>query len=86
MKRQLNATKSRGGDVFVPMTSINVCRWPQQEVCRWLWRKAWTLPIDLWRCPGRLQGASFMFSLVIRIRFVYGFHLVWNLSPSRAWL
>jgi len=44
--KQLNVTKSRGGDVFVPMTSINVCRWPQQEVCRWLWRKAWRLPID----------------------------------------
>ena len=23
------------------------------------------LPIDPWRCPGRLQGDSFMFSLVI---------------------
>jgi len=23
MRRQLNATKSRGGDVFVPMISIN---------------------------------------------------------------
>jgi len=86
MKMQLHMTTSRVGDVFVPMTSINVCRWPQQEVCGWLCRKAWRLPIDLWRCPGRLQGGSFMFSLVIRIRFVYGFRLAWNSSPNRVWL
>ena len=29
---------------------------------------------------------SLMFSLVIRVRFVYGFRLIWNLSPSRVWL
>jgi len=27
---------------------------------------------------------SLMFSLVIRIRFVYGFRLIWNSSPSRV--
>ena len=86
MKGQLNVTKSRGGNMFVPMISISVWRWPQQEVCRLLWRKAWRLPIDLWQCPGRLRGGSFLFSLVIRIRFMYGFHLVWNSSPSRVWL
>jgi len=31
-------------------------------------------------------GGSLMFYLVIRIRFVYGFCLIWNLSPSRVWL
>ena len=29
---------------------------------------------------------SLIFSLVIRIRFVYEFCLVWNLSSSRVWL
>jgi len=29
---------------------------------------------------------SLMFSLVIRVRLVYGFRLIWNLSPSRVWL
>ena len=33
-----------------------------------------------------VTGGSLMFSLVIRIRFVYGFRLVWNASPSRVWL
>jgi len=28
MRRQLNLTKSRRGDVFMPMISIGVCRWP----------------------------------------------------------
>ena len=27
MKGQLNMTKSMGGDVFMPMVSINLCRW-----------------------------------------------------------
>ena len=27
---------------------------------------------------------SLMFSLVIRVRFVYGFCSIWNLSPSRV--
>jgi len=27
-RRQLNMTKSRRGDVFMPMISIGVCRWP----------------------------------------------------------
>ena len=36
MRKLLNKTKSRGGDVFVPMISISVCRWPQQMICRWL--------------------------------------------------
>jgi len=31
-------------------------------------------------------GDSLMFSLVIRIRFLYGFRLICNLSPSRVWL
>jgi len=29
---------------------------------------------------------SLMFSLVIRVRFVYGFRLFWNSSSSRVWL
>ena len=29
---------------------------------------------------------SLMFSLVIRVRFVYGFRLIWNSSSSRVWL
>jgi len=29
---------------------------------------------------------SLTFSLFIRVRFVYGFRLIWNLSPSRVWL
>ena len=49
-------------------------------------KKPWRLPINLWRYPSRLQGGSFMFSLVIRIRFMYGFCLIKNLSPSRVWL
>jgi len=31
-------------------------------------------------------GDSLMFSLVIRVRFVYGFHFIWNSSSSRVWL
>ena len=31
-------------------------------------------------------GGSLMFSLVDRIRFIYGFFLIWNLGPSRVWL
>jgi len=27
MKGQLNVTKSMDGDVFMPMVSINLCRW-----------------------------------------------------------
>ena len=27
---------------------------------------------------------SLLFSLVIRVRFVYGFHLIWNSSSSRV--
>jgi len=26
------------------------------------------------------------FYIVIRVCFVYGFHLIWNLIPSRVWL
>ena len=33
-----------------------------------------------------VTGGSLMFFLVIRIRFVYDFGLIWNLSPSRVWL
>jgi len=29
---------------------------------------------------------SLMFSLVIRVRFVYGLCLIWNSSSSRVWL
>ena len=29
---------------------------------------------------------SLMFSLVISVRFVYGFRLIWNSSSSRVWL
>ena len=32
------------------------------------------------------HGGSLMFSLVIRVHFVYGFRLIWNLSRSRVWL
>jgi len=31
-------------------------------------------------------GVSLKFSLIDRICFVCGFHLIWNLSPSRVWL
>jgi len=27
-----------------------------------------------------------LFSIIIRVCFVYGFCLVWNLNPSRTWL
>ena len=27
-----------------------------------------------------------MFSIVIRVCFVYGFRSIWNSSPSRVWL
>jgi len=27
-----------------------------------------------------------MFSIVIRVCFVYGFRSIWNWSPSRVWL
>ena len=33
-----------------------------------------------------LMEDSLIFSLVIRVRFVYGFCLIWNLSSSRVWL
>jgi len=29
---------------------------------------------------------SLMFFLVIRVRLVYGFRLIWNSSPGRVWL
>jgi len=29
---------------------------------------------------------SLIFFLIIRVRFVYGFRLIWNSSPSRVWL
>ena len=29
---------------------------------------------------------SLMFSLVIRVCFVYGFRLIWNSNSSRVWL
>ena len=35
---------------------------------------------------GSVVEDSLMFSLVIRVRFVYGFCSIWNLSPSRVWL
>ena len=31
-------------------------------------------------------GGSLMFSLVIRVHFVYDFRLISNFSPSRVWL
>ena len=27
MKGQLNVTKTMGGDMFMPLVSINLCRW-----------------------------------------------------------
>ena len=79
-------TKSRGDDVFMPMTSADVAdgcnRWSaddsegKHESCRLIHG----------RVPISYEGGSFMFSLIIRIRLVYGFRLVWNLSPSRVWL
>jgi len=34
MRRRLDVAKSMGGDMFVPMASINLCRWLQWRVCR----------------------------------------------------
>jgi len=28
----------------------------------------------------------FMFSIAVRVRFVYGFRSIWNQNPSRVWL
>ena len=82
----MNMTKSRGDDVFMPMTSADVSdgcnRWSaddseeKHESCR----------LICGRVPISYEGGSFMFSLIIRTRLVYGFRLVWNLSPSRVWL
>jgi len=77
-------TKSKGDDVFMPMISADVAdgcnRWStddseeKHESCRLI--------------RGRVligyEGGSFMFSLIIRIRLVYGFRLLWNLNPSRV--
>ena len=62
MRRQLNMAKSVGGDVFMPMASINCCQW---GVCRWHGRKTRRLPIGPWWCPSLSRKDSFIFSLVI---------------------
>jgi len=79
-------TKSRGDDLFMPMTSADVTdgcnRWSaddseeKHEGCQ----------LIRGRVPIGYEGGSFMFSLIIRISLVYGFSLVWNSSPSRVWL
>jgi len=81
MKGQLNAVKSMGDDVFMPIVSpsniswhmsiyssswpFNLCRWLWWVVCRWFRRRTWRLPIGLWWCPSLSREDSFMFSLVI---------------------
>ena len=86
MGKQPNMAKSRGGDAFVPMTSADGCRWLWKAVCRCLRRKAHGLPIDAVAVYRSIAEDSLMFSLVIRIRFVYGFRLISNSSSSRVWL
>ena len=54
MGKRQDMTKSRSGDGFVPMTSIDGCRWLWKVVYRWLWRKAQGLLIDSWWCTDRL--------------------------------
>ena len=63
MKRQINVTKSRSGGAFVPMVSVSPCRWLWWEICRWLERRTWRLPIDLWWCSGLSREDNFMFAI-----------------------
>ena len=62
MKGRLSMTKSRSGgasltdDQYQCLSMAMAGRLPMAPR---------ELPIDPWRCPGRLQGDSFMFSLVI---------------------
>ena len=86
MGKWQNMTKSRSGDGFMPMTSADGCRWLWKAVCRWSWRKTQGLPIDSWRCTGQIMEDNLMFSIVIRVRFVYGFRVNWNSSSSLVWL
>jgi len=78
MGKQQNMTKSRSDDGFMSMTSADGCRWLRRAVCRWSWRKTQGLPIDSSRCT------DLMFSIVIRVCFVYGFRVNWNSSSSRV--
>ena len=79
-------TKSRGDDVFMPMTSADVadgcnrCSADDSE------EKHESCRLISGRVSIGYEGGSFMFSIIIRIRLVYGFRLVWNSSPSRVWL
>jgi len=62
MKGRLSMTKSRSGGAF--LTDDRYQCLPMAIAGR-LPMALRELPIDPWRCPGRLQGDSFMFSLVV---------------------
>jgi len=62
MKGRLSMTKSRSGGAF--LTENQYQGLPMVMAGR-LSMTPWELSIDPWRCTGRLQGDSFMFSLVI---------------------
>ena len=62
MKGRLSMTKSTSGGAFL---SDDQYQCLPMVVAGRLPMAPWELPIDPWRCPGRLQGDSFMFSLVI---------------------
>jgi len=62
MKGRLSMTKSRNGGAFL---TDDQCQCLPMAIAGRLPMAPWELPIDPWRCPGRLQGDSFMFSLVV---------------------
>jgi len=100
MGKQPIMTKSRSSDAFMPMASADGCQWEWWCVnadgqCWWLpIAVKGGLPMILKRIVGvadwlvavcrSITEDSLIFSLVIRVYFVYGFRLIWNLSSSRV--
>ena len=82
----VGSVTSRSGDVFVPMTNAGVCRWLWTGNLPMTLKKSAEVADWFMMVSRSVTGGSLMFSLVIRIHFVYGFRLIWNLSPSRVWL
>ena len=62
MKGRLSMTKSRSDGTFL---TNGQCQCLPMAIAGRLPMAPWELPIDPWWCPGRLQGDSFMFSLVV---------------------
>jgi len=84
MKGQLNMTKSMGGDVFVPMVSVNLCRWLRSGSLPMIRKKNLKVADWLVEVSQFVTGGWFYVFLSYLNRFVYGFGLIWNSSSSRV--